>query len=140
VTAVGNGTITITTKKLGAVQLHTTNATTFERAVSGSASDIAAGRRVLIPNLGQIIVLPQGSTTGRVVASATNGSFSIAKVSGKGATKISSSKVKIETVSPAKLADIKTGAEVLALVRRVHKGVFDAVEVILLPASSSLAK
>ena len=43
-------------------------------------------------------------------------------------------------MSPAKLSDVKTGSEVLALVHRVSKGVFDALEVILLPVGSALAK
>jgi hypothetical protein len=140
VTAVGTNTITVTTKRLGASQLHTTSATKIERAVAGGTADIVVGRRVLIPSIGEVIVLPQGATIGRLVAAASNGSFSIAKVTGKGVTKIASSKMKVETISSANLSDIKTGSEVLVLVRRVSKGVFDAVEVVLIPASSALAK
>jgi hypothetical protein len=140
VAAVGTNTITITTKRLGGLQLHVTSATSIERAVAGTVADIAAGRQVLIPNLGQVIVLPHGSTGGRLVATTTKGSFSITKLTGKGVTRIASSKVKVETVSPAKLSDIKTGSEVLALVHRVSKSVIDALEVILLPAGSALAK
>jgi hypothetical protein len=140
VTAVGTSTITVTTKRIGAWQLHTTSATSIERAVAGSTADIKAGHQVLIPSVGEVIVLPQSSTSGRLIVNVANGSFSITKVNGKGVTKIASSKVKVETASPAKLSDIKTGSEVLALVHRVSKGVFDAVEVILLPAGSALAK
>ena len=127
----GNNTITVTTKKLGSVQLHTSSATSVEHVVAGSTTDIAAGRRVLIPSLGEVIVLPAGSSIGRLVSSTGKGSFSLAEANGKGAVKVTTSKVKVETVSLAKLSDVKTGAAVIALVRRERKGVFDAVEVIL---------
>lgn len=141
VTAIGNNTITVATKRLGALQLHTTSATKIERAVAGSTSDITVGHRVLVPSRGVVIVLPPDSTIGRLVTNRTSGSFSIAKATGKGVTKISFLKVKdAETVSVAQLSAIKTGSEVLAVVRRASKGVSDAIEVILLPANSALAK
>ena len=131
VTAISSGTMTVTTKRLGAVQLHLTSATTVERVLAGSAADVAVGRRVLIPSLGEVIVLPAGSSVGRLVASTAKGTFALAKAGRKGATKITDSKVKVETVSPAKVSDVKTGSQVIVLVRRVHKGLFDAVEVIM---------
>jgi len=95
---------------------------------------------VLIPSVGEVIVLPQNSTSGRLVASTANGSFSVTKVNGKGVTKVPSTKLKVETAAPAQLSDIKIGSEILALVHRVSKGTFDAVEIILIPSGSALGK
>jgi hypothetical protein len=141
VSAVTEGTLTVVTKKAGSQAVHTTTLTTVEKATKGTPADIVVGRRVLLTlNGNDVIVLPAGSKLGRLVSNVTTDSFTVTKPSGARGAQIKTSNVKVvDTLSPAKLTDIKSGTLVLAGGRASDKSSFNATEVIVLPAGSAFA-
>jgi hypothetical protein len=142
VTKTAGGTITVTTRRQGAQDLLTTATTQFEQTVKGTTADIVVGRRVLVTVSGTaVIVLPTTSQLGRTVSSVGSDSFAIAKTNNAKAGSVQMGTVKeVDTVSTAKLADVKVGSEVLSGGRTAAaKGAFNAAEVILLPAGSAFA-
>ncbi len=141
VSAVTDGTITMTTKKAGTQSVHTTVATKVQKVSPGTAANITVGKRLLLTNDGSnVIVLAQGSKLGRLVTNVTTESFAVAKpTGGRGAT-IKTSNVKVvDTVGPAKMTDIKSGTLVLAGGRAKDKSSFNATEVIVLRSGSAFA-
>jgi hypothetical protein len=141
VTAVGTDSITVDTKRKGSQKFQTTATTQFEKAVAGKTSDIVVGRRVLVTITGRaVIILPEGSRIGRLVTNVGSDSFSIAKPNGGPGAKLMLANVKsVDTLSPAKFSDIKTGSLVLAGGREASKDAFNAVELIILEAGSTFA-
>jgi hypothetical protein len=141
VSAIGANEISVRTARLGVLQVHTTSATQFELAKSGSRSDIAAGSRGIVTLTGDLLVLGSKSLLGRAITGVAADSFSVEKVNGSGTTSISFSKLKvIDVLSAATLTDVKIGSEVLVGGRSPSKGDFVAAEVVLLPAKSPFAK
>ena len=141
VTAVGADTIRVATKRLGVVQLHSTSATHFERASLGTKTDITIGRRALLTLSGDVLVLARGSLLGRPITKVASDSFSITKAVGIGTATISFAKVKvIDTTSAVTRSDIKTGTVVLAGGHAAGQRLFDAAEVIVIPAASGFAR
>ena len=141
VSSITDGTLTVVTKKKGTQTVKTTTLTSVEQAAKGTPADITVGRRLLLTlNGNDVIVLPQASKLGRLVTSVTTNSFVVAKPNGSRGVNIKTANVKVvDTVSPAKLTDIKSGASVIAGGRASGKGAFNATEVILLPSGSAFA-
>ena len=139
VTAAGSNGFAVTTKKHRTYQVGTTSATKFEQAGSGSKSDIAVGRRVLVSVSGSdVIVLPPGSLLGRPVTRVKGASFSVEKSGGKAAKVVSFAKVKvIDSITDASSAALKKGSDVLAFGQASNDGSFGATTVILLPTGSA---
>jgi hypothetical protein len=141
VTAVKTGSITVTTKKRGAQQITTTAATLISKAGKGSIADIVSGRRLLVTgDAHEILVLPRDSRIGRVVAKVGSDFFTIARPNGQTAARIKLVDVKAVSVAqPATAADLKTGVDVVAGGRETSSTVFNAVELVVLPANSGFA-
>jgi Domain of unknown function (DUF5666) len=141
ITAIGADTITVSTKRLGTLQLHTTSATKVERAMTGSKSAITVGRPVLITLSGrEVIVLPPASSLGRSVTKVAPDSFSVTKAIGHGTATVSFAKVtSIDSVSAATRSDLENGDAVIVAGHAEGKGNFVAVEVIVLPTGSGFA-
>ena len=141
VSSVTEGTLTVVTKKKGNQAVKTTTLTTVGQAGKGAPADITVGRRLLLTADGHdVIVLPQGSKLGRLVTSVTTSSFAVAKPDGSRGVSIKTANVKVvDTVTPAKLTDVKTGSEVIAGGRAAGGNAFNASEVILLPDGSAFA-
>jgi hypothetical protein len=141
ITTIGADTITIATKRLGTLQLHTTSATKIERAVAATKSAITIGRPVLITlSGGDVIVLPPASSLGRPVTKVAPDTFSIAKANGHGTAKASFAKVtSIDSISAATRSELKNGDAVIVAGHAEGKGNFVALEVIVLPTGSAFA-
>ena len=132
--------ISLKTKLQGAQQITTTATTPFEKTAAAKTSDIAVGRRVLVATGGrEVIVLPTASKLGRVVASVGKDNFAISNKEGR-QIRVKLANVKnVYTITPAKAADAKVGADVLVGGRSAGKNAFAAIEVIVLPANSSFS-
>jgi hypothetical protein len=141
VSAITDGTLTLVTKKSGTQAVKTTTLTNVEQASKGTPADITVGRRLLLTlNGNDVIVLSKGSKLGRLVTSVTTDSFAVAKPNGSRGVNIKTANVKVvDTLTPAKLTDVKTGSLVLAGGRASGKTAFNASEVILLPDGSAFA-
>jgi len=140
VTAISTDTIGLRTKKLGVVQLQTTNATQFEKAISGSRSAVTVGSRAVLTIGGDVLVFSNGSLLGRSITKVGPNSFTLAKVNSTKATTVAFAKLKVfDVLTAAKRADIKTGSDLMVSGHGSGTG-FVAVEVILLPAGSGFAK
>jgi hypothetical protein len=141
VTAVKPDSITVATRKVGSQEIKTTTATRIDKVVKGSIANIVAGRRVLVATGGrEIIVLSPQSKMGRVVSRVATDFFTIARANGSTAARLKMTDVKVvSTVKPATSADIKSGVEIVAGGREGTGKVFNAVEVVLLPAHSGFA-
>ncbi len=141
VTALATNAITVDTKRQGSQVFHTKATTQFEQTVKGKTADITAGRRVLVTISGKdVILLPEGSKLGRPVINVGSDSFSIAKVNGGPGAKLTLANVKsVDTLTPAKFSDIKSGTTVLAGGRADGKDSFGAVELIILESGSGFA-
>jgi len=141
VTAVATATFGLLTKRLGLVQLQTTNATQFEQATSGSQSAITVGSRALLTIGGDILVVPKGSLLGRSITKVGHSSFTLAKLNSTGPTTVAFSKLKVfDVVSAANRSDIHKGSELIVGGHGSGTGGFVAVEVIVLPKGSGFAK
>jgi hypothetical protein len=141
VTAVGATTIGLRTKRLGVLQLHTTNTTQFEQAAGGSQSALSVGSHAVLTIGGDVLVLPKGSLLGRAITNVAQNAFTLAKVGKTGPTTVKFSKLKvIDVVSASTRSDVKTGSDVMVGGREASKGDFAAVEVIVLPTGSGFAK
>jgi len=142
ITAVSADSISVATKRLGTLQIHTTSTTKIERAEPGTKTDVAVGRSVLITISGRdVIVLVSGSLLGRPVLKVARDSFSVTKAVGHGTAKVSLAKVtSVDTISAATRADLRNGTDVIVAGHAAGKGNFVAVEVIVLPAGSGFAK
>ena len=141
ISAIGADTITVATKRLGTLQVHTSSATKIEQAVKGTENDITAGRSVLITINGrEVIVLPSGTLLGRPVMKVAADSFSVAKAVGHGTAKVSLAKVtSVDSTSAAARSDLTDGSMVIIAGHAAGKGNFVAVEVVLLPVGSGFA-
>jgi len=141
VTAAKAGSFTVTTKKRGSQEIKTSALTLITKAVTGSVSDIVSGRRVLVTkDVHEVLVLPANSKLGRNVAKVGSDFFTIAKPNGTTAARIKLSDVKaVSTTASATAADIKAGLDVVAGGRETVNKVFNAVEVVVLPANSAFA-
>ena len=141
ITAIGADTITLVTKRLGSLQLHTTSATKIERAVTGTKGAITIGRPVLITLTGRdVIVLPPASSLGRPITKVAPDSFSVAKANGHGTATVSFAKVtSIDSISAATRSELEKGDAVIVAGHAEGKGNFVALEVIALPAGSGFA-
>jgi len=137
VKSVSAGSFSLSTKLQGVQQITTTATTPYEKSAAGKTADIAVGRRVLVATgAREVIILPTTSQLGRVVASVGSDTFSITSKGGR-QVKIKLKNVqKVFTLTPAKAADAKVGADVLVGGRGAGKNGFAAIEVIVLPASS----
>jgi len=142
VSATSGSTITVTTKKRGAVAVATTAKTVFESTKRGTIADVQSGRRILVTAGGnEIIVLPVASKLGRVVSAVANDFITIAKGNSAPAAKLDTPDVhRVSTVVPAKLADVGKGDNVLAGGTSTGDKTFSATEVILLPLDSGFTK
>jgi hypothetical protein len=142
VTTIGTNTIGLRTKRLGLVQLQTTNATQFEKVTSGSQSAITVGSRAVLTIGGDILVVSSGSLLGRPITKAAHSSFTLGKANATGpTTTVAFSKLKvIDVVSTATRSDIKQASELMVGGHAPSTGSFTAVEVIVLPAGSGFAK
>jgi hypothetical protein len=141
VTAIGTGTIGLRTKRLGVVQVQTTNATQFEKATSGSRSAITVGSRAVLTIGGDVLVFSSGSLLGRQITKVAPNSFTLAKVNSTGPTTVSFAKLKVfDVLSAAQRSDIKQGSSLMVSGHGSTNSGFDAVEVILLPTGSGFAK
>jgi hypothetical protein len=138
VTTTSGANITLTTKKRGAQVLVTNPSTVFETAVRGTIADVRSGRRVLITAGGnEIVVLPVASKLGRVVSAVASDFIKVAAGNGAPASRIDTPKVhRVETLKPAKFADVGKDDKVLAGGRATNGDNFAATEVIVLPADS----
>ena len=130
--------ITLTTKKRGAQVLVTNPTTVFETAVRGTIADVRSGRRVLVTAGGnEIVVLPVGSKLGRVVSAVASDFIKLDDGNGAPASRIDTPEVhRVETLKPAKFADVTKDDNVLAGGRATNGDNFVATEVIVLPADS----
>ena len=138
VTTTSGTNITLSTKKRGAQVLVTNPKTVFETAVRGTIADVRAGRRVLVTAGGnEIVVLPVGSKLGRVVSAVASDLIKLNAGNGAPASRIDTPKVhRVETLKPAKFADVTKDDNVLAGGRATNGDNFVATEVIVLPADS----
>ena len=138
VTATSGATITVKTKKRGSVVVATTPTTIFEITAKGTIADVQSGRRVLVTAGGnEIVVLPVGSKFGRVVSAVASDFIKVANGNGAPAARIKTPGVhRVETLKPAKFADVKSGDNVLAGGRLTGGKSFSATEVIVLPSDS----
>jgi hypothetical protein len=141
VTAAKAGSFTVATKKRGAQEIKTSALTLITKAVRGSVSDIVSGRRVLVTkDVHEVLVLAASSKLGRKVAKVGSDFFTIAKPNGTTAARIKLSDVKtVSTAASATAADIKTGLDVVVGGRETVNKVFNAVEIVVLPANSGFA-
>jgi hypothetical protein len=140
VTGSSAGSLSLNTKLQGAQQITTTAATPYEKPAAAKTADIAVGRRVLVATGGrEVIVLPAASKLGRVVASVGSDTFAITNKHGKQVKVKLKNVQKVYTLTKAKAADAKVGADVLVGGRSAGKNAFAAIEVIVLPANSSFS-
>lgn len=141
VTAASGPTITLTTKRNGAQTLATTATTRYETTERGTIADVHSGDRILVtPGGAEIIVLSPDSELGRKVTKIDSSSIKIAKASGFPAGNLKTTDVhRVDTVKPAKLADVGTGDSVLAGGRAKDEKSFNTIEVIVLPDGSAFA-
>jgi hypothetical protein len=141
VTAIATNTIGLRTKRLGLVQVQTTNTTQFEKATGGSRSAITVGSRAVLTIGGDVLVFSSGSLLGRQITKVAANSFTLAKVGSTGPTTVSFAKLKVfDVLSAAKRSDIKQGSALMVSGHGSTNSSFVAVEVILLPAGSGFAK
>jgi hypothetical protein len=138
VTGSSAGSLSLKTKLQGAQQITTTATTPFEKTVVAKTGDIAVGRRVLVATGGhEVIVLPAASKLGRVVASVGKDNFAITNKNGRQIKVKLANVQKVYTLTPAKAADAKVGADVVVGGRSAGKNGFAAVEIIVLPTNST---
>ena len=140
VTGSSAGSLSLNTKLQGPQQVTTTATTPYEKTAAAKTADIAVGRRVLVATGGrEVIVLPAASKLGRVVASVGSDTFAITNKNGKQVKVKLKNVQKVYTLTAAKAADAKVGADVLVGGRSAGKNAFAAIEVIVLPAHSSFS-
>ncbi|MDQ1460537.1 MAG: hypothetical protein QOI08_2021 [Actinomycetota bacterium] len=141
VTAASAGSLTIKSRQGRDVIITLGAGTNVDNIVKGTASDIVAGRHVLVVAPGaEVVVLRAGSTAGRTVKSVSKGSFAVAaKAGAKAATVKIGTRTIVEKLSPAKAADIKVGDQIIAFGPTGSAGPVKATDVIIVPASSKLA-
>ena len=138
VTATTPGSITVTTKQRGAQTIVTTATTVFEKAAPGTIADVHTGLRVLVTvGAKEMIVLPATSKLGRVVTKVGSDLIKIAKANGLPAGSFKTADVHlVSIVKPATAADVSTGDSILVGGRATNPTTFEAVAIIVLPASS----
>lgn len=137
VTGTSAGSLSLNTKLQGPQQITTTATTTYEKTAAGKTSDIAVGRRVLVAAAGRdVIILPAASELGRAVSGVGSDTFSLKNKDGREVKVKLKSVQKVYTLTTAKAADAKVGADVLVGGRSAGKNAFAAAEVIVLPAGS----
>ncbi len=131
------GSITLQTKLQGTQTIQTGSTTPFEKTAGATKADIAVGHRVLVSKGGRdVVILPTASKLGRLVTNVGTDSFSVANKEGR-PVKVKLANVQhVYTLTTAKIADVKVGADVLVGGRTSGASGFAAVEVIILPQGS----
>ena len=116
-------------------------ATTYVKAVAGSASDITKGSRVIFKGkqgsltvAEEVIVLPAQAKLGTLITDVGSGSMTFKNTKGKDA-KVTITGATIDKVQNATKTDVATGSTIIAETRQTN-GVVTATEIIVLPAGS----
>ena len=116
-------------------------ATTYVKAVAGSASDVTKGSRVIFKGkqgsltvAEEVIVLPAQAKLGVLLTDVASGSMTLKNAKGKDA-KVTITGATIEKVQNATKTDVATGSTIIAETRQTN-GVTTATEIIVLPAGS----
>ena len=116
-------------------------ATTYVKAVAGSASDVTKGSRVIFKGkqgsltvAEEVIVLPAQAKLGVLLTDVGSGSMTLKNAKGKDA-KVTITGATIEKVQNATKTDVATGSTIIAETRQTN-GVTTATEIIVLPAGS----
>jgi hypothetical protein len=119
-------------------------ATTYVKAVPGTAADIKKGARILwkakagsLNAAEEIIVLPAQAKLGILLSDAASGSMTYKTDKGKD-FKVITGAATIEKVENAKKTDVAKGTTVIAQSRQTNN-VLTATEIIVLPAGTKFA-
>ena len=141
VTKAKPGSITITTKNVPSLEVETGTPTSIQKTAKGSIGNVVAGTRVLVTRAGdEVIVLSATSRMGRVVSAVTSKNFLVSGASGGPPVGVRISDVRgVSLLKPATSADIKVGVDLFVGGQAATKDLFNAAEVIVLPAHSRFA-
>ncbi len=119
-------------------------ATTFVKAVAGTAADIVKGSRVVWkPKQGsltaaeEVIVLPAEAKLGNLLTDAASGSMTFKTAKGKDA-KITTTGATVDKVETATKTDVAKGSTIIAQTRQTKDGP-TATEIIVVPAGSKFS-
>jgi hypothetical protein len=120
------------------------SATTFVKAVPGSAADITKGSRIVykakkgsFTTAEEIIVLPAQAKLGILLTDAASGSMTFKNNKGKD-VKVTTTGATVEKVENATKADVAKGSTIIAQSRQTNN-VLTATEIIVLPAGTKFA-